>query len=437
MSELAPKTEKKVIKTPSFVLKIYRKILPYLENLGVFAGAVIIDKIQFQYESAIRLDFLLIYIILIGIHYGLSQASVAVALSIGYLIFNLTGDGKNVISVLYDVNALIQINLYVFIGSVLGYGIDSKNYKIKETNNEKEKIEEKFDFLHTLYEESKIIRRELQDQIIGSEDSFRKIYDITSRLDSLKPEAIYDEAVGVIETVMKSTNVAIYMVSGDKYFLRLVAKSKKSDVEIIKSIRTETYKPAQEIFESRKMFVNSKLENGFPMLAMPITHGEDVVAIVAIFKMDFEFMSHYRQNLLITLASLITTALRKAYQYDHVIHEQKYMMDTMVLNASHFEDIHLLKQKAKDVNETDFVVLKIHEIDWYDKGDHLIAEKILREMDFLGVNEEGDLLILLPNTTNEEAGFVMKRFREKGIENIALVEEASDVEVDTDHTSTN
>ncbi len=81
--------------------------------------------------------------------------------------------------------------------------------------------------MYSLYQDSKIVRKELQTQILKTDDSFTKMYDVSMRLNSLKPDLIFDGTVRVFEDILKSHDIAIYMVSKNSDFLRLISSSNK------------------------------------------------------------------------------------------------------------------------------------------------------------------------------------------------------------------
>jgi len=388
----------------------FKKLVPYIENLLVFLIVCLLSEFSKDYGMQVIIDFKLVYIIIFAIVYGLRQASIAVFLSCALFIWEIRETGHDIISLIYNVNALVHFSLYIFVGSVLGYSIDSKKYEVEAKEEELKEIKEKFEFLYDMYNESKLVRKELQDQITNTEDSFGKIYKITSTLDTLEPEKVFGGAVGAIEEIMKSKDVYIFSVSKAQNYLRLISKSKESNINVDKSIRVNDIPEIENLIHTRSIFVNRDLKKLLPMMMSPIVFDDKVLAIIAIYSMKFETMSLYKQNLLEVVSNLITSALVRAYQYDQVIHDEKYIMGTPVLKAKYFKQLLQRKVEAKQKNNTDFILLKICNSEgWKNRGISYQIEKRIRESDYIGVDEKNELFILLSNTNEIEAQYVIKR----------------------------
>jgi len=406
-------------------LKAFVKgMLPYAENLAVFCLVLFLTFYVNYQNIGVNVDFKLLYIITISMHYGLKQGSFSIILSCLLYIYEIRTPGQSLISIIYNEDTLINFSTYIFMGSLLGYSINTRIHAVKEKEYEMAKVEEKFGFLYDLYNESKEVRLELQDQILSSEDSFLKIFNVTDRLNTLKPDEVFDKAVHVIEEIIKSKDVVIFAVSSNQYYLRMMAKSKGCCEEVSKSIRVETFEPAQIVISEKEIFVNKGLVHDWPMMISPVVVNDSAVALICIYAMDFESISLYKQNLLKTVAALVKTALGKAYQYEEAIRHKKYINETNVLKAEYFTEILVSKIKAREVNHTEFTVLKVTEPKWEENELHLTAAGSIRDFDYLGVNETNELLLLLTNTGPKEADMVIKRFGEKGLPVINITEES-------------
>jgi nucleoside-diphosphate-sugar epimerase len=397
------------------------KMVPYLESFASFGLVVFLSTYAEKHGIRTPVDFPLIYIIIMGTMYGLKHSTIATVLSCVLFVWQMRGTG-DLLYLIYNINTLVQFGLYIFVGSVLGYSVDANKNQAEAARVERDEIKGKFDFLYEMYLEGKIVRKELQDQITNTEDSFGKIVQITSVLDSLEPEKVFGETVGIIERMMRSKDVYIYSVSRNQAFLRLNSKSLESAVNAAKSLRVDDVPEIKAMMETKAMFINKKLIASLPMMMSPVVVDNKVVAVIAIYNMEFEAMSLYKQNLLKVVTSLITSALARAYQYDQAIYDEKYFSGTSVFKSKYFAQLLKSKAEAKQSHGIEFTVLLVR--DSHNWGTDLAyeVEKGIREVDYLGVNEKNELLILLSNTQKEEAAYVISRLQKKDIK-VELLEE--------------
>ncbi len=416
---LAPKKIKEKKKNNN----LFKKLVPYIENLLTFLIVYFLSRYSKGFGLQDIVDFKLVYIIIFGILYGLKQSSIAAFFSCILFIWEIRETGHDIISLVYNVNTLLHFSLYIFVGAVLGYSMDSKKYQVEDREEQIKEIKEKFDFLYDMYNEGKIVRKELQDQITNAEDSFGKIYSITSALDTLEPGKVFDGTVGVIEEVMKSKDVYIFSVSKDQNYLRLISRSKGSSINVDKSIRVSDIPEIENLIRNKSIFVNRDLKKSLPMMMSPIIVGDKVLAIIAVYTLEFETMSLYKQNLLQVVSNLVTSALARAYRYEQAIYDEKYIKGTCVLKSGYFRQLLQSKIESKQKNNTHFILLKIRDADeWEKKGIAYQIEKGIRESDHLGIDENNELLMLLSNTSAEEAQYVIRRLNDMGI-SVEMVEE--------------
>lgn len=401
----------------------YKYVLPYIENILAFLVVLFLSNYTKNYGMEVVVDFKLLYIIVIGIIYGLRQVSIAVFLSCALFIWEISSTGHDFISLIYNVNTLIYFSLYIFIGTVLGYSIETQKFELDVKEDEKKEIKEKFDFLYDMYNESKLVRKDLQDQVISTEDSFGKIYKITSTLDTLEPDKVFAGAISVIEEIMKSKDICIFSVSKTQHYLRLISKSKDSKIDVPKSIKVSDFSQIENVIHKKSMFVNKELKESLPMMMSPITVNNKVVIIIAIYTMEFDTLSQYKQNLLKVVSNLITASLDRAYQYEQAIHDEKYIKGTIFHNSKYFPRLLQSKAKEKQENNTEFILLKICESNWLNGYLIKSIEKSIRELDYVGINEKNKLFILLSNTKPEEAKYVINRFNNMYIRTEIIKEE--------------
>ena len=406
----------------SLITALFMRIFPYIENIALFGLVYVLNNLTRYYPRGISFDFSLMYIVLMGVTHGLRQATVAVALSTILYVFTLLNAGKDITSFLYDINSLLYISNFFLIGIGVGYVIDKKNFEVKSKSGELEKVKDEYDFLHRMYEENRRIKNILQEQIASSEDSFGKIFGITSKLDSLEPENIFTAAVGVLEQVMKAKGVLIYTVSNSGDYLRLVAKSGKMKNVLSKSVKLDDEAPFKRMVTDKTIWVNRALDDHLPILAAPIIDKNRVVAIIMIYRVKFEYLSLYYENLFKIVIGLITSSLSIAYRYMQAVHQERYIEDTFILNNESFNRILRSKKEAQENAQSEFSMLRV-EGPGSLKPLSLKVGSIIRESDYIGLREDGRLYMILSNTNVEDALFVIKRLQKIGLRS-TIVQEA-------------
>lgn len=394
---------------------LFKKILPYIENILSFIIVVFLTEYSKKHDLEMLIDLKLVYIIVIGTVYRSQQVALSVLLSCLLFVFENKEIGYNITSLFYNINTLIHFSLYIFIGTVLGYATDNRIIEIENKEDEIDEIKEKFNFLYEMHNESKIVRKELQDQILNTEDSFGKIYTITSQLNALEPEKVFSETVTVIEEIMKAKDVFMFFVSKEQYYLRLISNSKGSHVNVPKSIKVSDCNEIKEVINTKEIFINRKLKEGLPMMMAPVVVKDKVEVIIAIYTMEFESIALYKQNLFKVIANLITASLVRACEHEHAIDAEKYIADTLVLKNKYFDKLLKSKIEAQEKNDTGFILLKILEKQWQNKKLWVNLKEVIRELDYIGVNTKDELFVLSSNTKLEEAKFLIERFEKMNI----------------------
>lgn len=395
------------------------KILPYLENLIGFLIVAVFSYMQLLHEDVAynyNWDYKLIYIILIGIVYGIKQVSIAIALSCSLQIVLYLYTGRDIISFFYNVDNIAHLSIYILIGLIIGYVIDRKNRDIIFTNEAYDQSVEDYSFLNKIYNRILIQKNKLENQIIDSNDSFAKIYETTAKLESVEVEDVYTGAINVIEKIMKTDRVTLYILDNTQQFMRLVAKSKKLGKSIPVSVKVSDYTEIQDVIISKGVYVNRKLKPNIPILISPVYDNEDVVAIVSIHDVKFEELSLYYENLFHVVMRLISSSLSRAYRYKEDTRYMRYKGDTRFLQGEAFSNLLISKEKARKSFEIDYIVLAVdYSIDKMNEEYYKLLSgrlsEVIRETDYLCMDEDNNVYILLSNIDQEAVQLVIERFR--------------------------
>ncbi|MFS0554910.1 NAD-dependent epimerase/dehydratase family protein [Brevibacillus sp. 179-C9.3 HS] len=396
---------------------------PYIEN--VLAFFFVIFATLSTVNSGV-FDLKLIYIVLIGAIYGTKQSILSVILACGLFIGESLHNGRDVVSLLYDANVLFHVAVYFIIGIAVGYSIDKRNRDVLSKELQKQALEEKYDFLKDIYNDVLMVKQELQQQIVNSEDSFGKIYNITKELDSLEPERVLQKSVRVLERIMKSNEIAIYTMNQSGSFLRLMAKSNKAGFDLPRSLKMSEHAYLTELMTTKKIMVNKELRHDMPLMAAPIFDNGKMVAVVTLQQLGFENFTMYTQNLFQVAVQLISSALSRSLRFLNSTQKDRYLEETSILIPAYFAAMLKNKRDAKQQLNTDFTLLAV---DSAQMDHHTLSTYIatsLREADYMGMDETGDVYIILSNSNEQEANIVIDRLGRLGIASRIVQEKDQD-----------
>lgn len=383
-------------------------LLPTAENLIAFCLTAWLS-LSLVNNIMNVIDIKLFYITIIGILYGNRQALLSVVLSIGLLTYEQLEAGRDFLSLTYDTNYFFHIAIYLFIGLVVGYAIERKNVRIAQQEQKVSDVSERYEFLENIYQEVRDVKDELQLRILNSDDSYGKIYYATKELESLEPELVFNSAVNVVKSIMRVEKVTIYRVNKHQSYLRLLASSGYGNEELKKSLRVDDYAYLQQVLQTGQIYLNKELEPTIPLMVAPIYYKEQVTAIIAIDGMKFESFSLYHQNLFQITANLIASALTKAFSFIDATERNRYIDGTMILQPEIFNEILHSKNDIKHQHQVPYLLLQS------ELGDVSIEEAsqfivpLLRETDYLGLNSEKQLQVLLSNTNELDISSILAR----------------------------
>ncbi|MCR8657591.1 NAD-dependent epimerase/dehydratase family protein [Paenibacillus endoradicis] len=406
-----------------FSLQHYlKKLLPTFENLLAFALTAWLT-LNVVHSSYGVIDVKIFYITIIGILYGNKQAVLSVALSIGLYSYQKMADGRDFISLAYDTDFFFQIAIYIFIGLVVGYSIERKNARIQQQEQKIAEVSERYEFLDNVYNEVREVKDELQLRILNSGDSYGKIYHATKELESLEPELVFNSAVNVVKSILRVNKVTIYTVNKHQSYLRLLASSGYGQDQLAKSLKVEDSPHLAKLLENGQMYVNKELDTQSPLMMAPIFHKDRIAAVITIDGMNFESFSLYHQNLFQITVNLISSALSKAFTFIDATENRRYVPGTQILQQEIFQEILLSKTDIRQQHQVPYLLLNcgLNNISLHEAS--LFISPLLRETDYLGMNNKQQLQVLLSNTSEHDAERVLQRLSHPTITFTAVNEE--------------
>ena len=404
--------------------QIIARIRPYFENSLLFLAMVFIMHRQAGsvVNATIGLDFNYVYIAAMGLLYGKRQSMPAALLSAGLLIYSFLLHGADIVGLLYLPQHMLHFASYLFVAVFTGYTTDSKNRTIENMEYRNQRAQERYEFLEDMYSENIKIKNKLYHQIVNSDDSIGRAYQIIKKLDSVELEDVYTQAAEVTAELLNAEQVAIYIVGKNAYYLRQKVRRGEKVSELPRSLKIEEFPYLQELMAKQSIFVNKKLEEGLPDLAAPVVFQNKVIAVIQIFDLDFEKWNLSQQNLLAVTARLIASALGKAYQYEEGSQSRKYIENTRIIRQEEFIKICREVRRRQQVlsNSAQAAYLRITAAEESEVLDRKLAG-VVRTEDFIG-EYEGSTYILLLDITPAIVEQVRQRLRGAGVETAVVAE---------------
>lgn len=397
---------------------IFTKYRPYFENgvlfllMGALSYANLYGGIM---DFWVGLDYNYVYIIIMGVMYGKRQSLPAAFFSAVIFINLMMSRGADFVTLIYQIQYLTHLATYLCVAVVIGYITDNRERIVSDKEAELSNIQERYNFLQQMHNECLDIKDQLYEQIVNSDDSLGKIHSIARELDSLRVEDIYTAAVGVITKIMKVKAVDIFTVNKENSYLRLKVRSDPKACFLPKSIKISEYQYANELLQTKDVFINKSLKAAYPVMAAPVIHDGRVIAVIQLYGMKFESLSLYYINLFRITTMLISGSLTRAYLHDQELREIKYLPETNILVFQEFEKVLSAVDKRKQLFNQEVVVIRLLEkpVD-YKQIDAMISGSVRAE-DYVGIKNDGHIYIMLLNITAEMVDEVRKRLQKKGI----------------------
>lgn len=393
---------------------LLRTLLPFAENLVLFIPFFMLNNRAVGSEYFANLDFYLLYVLLFAIVYGQHQATLSSVLAVAGYCFRQMYD-RSAFEVMLDANTYVWIAQLFILGLVVGYMRD-QIIKLKlESQSEREFLDMQLVDIQDINSSNVRVKAALETQIVNQNDSVGKIYSITSALDQYSPEEVLFYAAEMLSKLLKSKDVAIYTVSNPAYARLFSATSAKAR-QLGSSIQYTNMGELYETLVQRKVFINRRMEEQYPLMANAIFENEEMQMIIMVWGIPWERMTLGQANQLVVISALIQNAVLRANRYLVALEEQRYVAGTQMLKTDAFQTLvnAYLTARSRGLTECTLLQVKVEENNYMESA-KLLSGK-LRQSDYIGTLSDGGLYTLLANTNGKDAEFVIRRFSELGYE---------------------
>lgn len=239
--------------------------LVLLELVVGWIGVEFLIRLLSSTAQFSSIDLRLLFIVVMGSVYGMNAGVTAaffetIAAGIAYM-----ERGLNWQTVFYEPSNWVPFILYFTVGAICGYVKHRNDDIISSLQREKAMLSDKYQFTRTLYQEALEYKSRYKKQIIGSRDSFGKIFEVVQSLDTTVPQEIYAQSISIMEDVLDNHSIAIYSIRNARsVFGRLEVSSRSMEGTLQKSILLEQFSAAMEVLETGEIWVNTDLLPDYP-----------------------------------------------------------------------------------------------------------------------------------------------------------------------------
>ena len=361
------------------------------------------------------IDLRLLFVVLFGSMYGINYGIAAAAAESLSLIRAFEAEGSSWYVLFYEPSNWIPFIFYFAVGAICGY-IRMKNKDnvqfIKEENN---LLQEKFLFTREMYQETIEDKNLYKKQILGSKDSFGKIFDITRKLDVIQPQELYIETIRVLEDVLENKTFGLYTLNRENGYGRLETASAQVQGNYPNSIKLSEYSAAMEELENGNVWANREFLENYPMYMAGIRKNGELVMLICIQQVSREQMSLYFLNLFKILSGLVETSLLRALEYQKAVEYRQYVKGTHILKTEYFEERLKVQHDMREQKLASYVLLKVEYSEMsLQKADEILRSKV-RENDVWGISESKELYLMLVQTDKEALPNILARLKQAGL----------------------
>lgn len=389
-------------------------LLPFIENCLLFIPVFMINNRAVGSGYFDKLDFFLLYVLLFAGVYGTKQAIFSATLSVvGYCfrqLYSRTG-----IELLIDYNTYLWIAQLFIVAMAVGRLRDSTKVISYEKDEEITFLNGQLEDMVTINESNNRIKNIYQNRILDYDDSLVKIYSITSELDSLEAGAVLFYAADIIGRILGTEDVAIYQIANSDY-CRLFSATSDQAKSLGKSLKYSEMTDMITAINNHQVYVNKTMNEDYPLLASAIYRSEKPIEIIMLWGLPFEKMTLYHTNLLTVLGYMIYNSVERADRYLEALATTRFIPDTRLLTKDAFQELHTTYQDAMEKGFTECTVLQVSSEASrnYKEWSDILSSK-LRFSDYLGIGADGEVCILLTNSSLQDAQFIIQRFAQIGI----------------------
>lgn len=384
-----------------------------IENLVVFTIFLAADILCRSHGLFSQIHWLMIYVLLISLFFGIRQSSLAVLLASCAYLFSQDLSLLEMSNFYSYAGCVLTITEFVFFGLVASHTTDTLREELRNRSLELKMLQEEHEELKAINDENVLVKNEYEERLLDSKQGLPKLYHMIDRLMVLEPDRIFMEIMTVVSEVARTDTVAVYRVTKGSPYLRLINALNEESVEGRKTWNLTSLPDIQEALERGELHQGA-LGSGEPAVTLPVSHQGSCVAAIVIKNLPYESQSLYQINLLKTLSLLVQDAVGRALDYEELTRRDQYLEGLDILKAEPFKrNVELAAEKAEK-HVAEYCVAAVEGAGSMEDS-YRAASPALRAMDCFGLDESGRLCVLLNNTGPSDLAFLQERLASGGV----------------------
>lgn len=397
------------------ILSKYKTVVRAVEFAAFFILFELLNGIAGNQAQFKMIDLRLLFVVLFGSMYGINYGIAAAAAESLSLIRAFEAEGSSWYVLFYEPSNWIPFIFYFAVGAICGYIRMKNKNNVQFIKEENDLLQEKFLFTREMYQEAIEDKNLYKKQILGSKDSFGKIFDITRKLDVIQPQELYIETIRVLEDVLENKTFGLYTLNRENGYGRLETASAQVQGNYPNSIKLSEYSAAMEELENGNVWANREFLENYPMYMAGIRKNGELVMLICIQQVSREQMSLYFLNLFKILSGLVETSLLRALEYQKAVEYRQYVKGTHILKTEYFEERLKVQHDMREQKLASYVLLKVEYSEMsLQKADEILRSKV-RENDVWGISESKELYLVLVQTDKEALPNILARLKQAGL----------------------
>lgn len=393
---------------------VIRNVFPFVENI---ICCVLFSLLNSQVAGSRyfgRLDFFLLYVLLFAIMHGQQQAILSALLAVlGY--FFQQASGRSGFEVLLDYNTYVWTAQLFIVGMAVGITRDRMHHIREEQREEILFLQKRVKSIEEINDSNVRMKQGFETELVNQRESLGRIYELTSRLEKYAPEEVLFYAAEVLEELMDSREVAIYLVANQGY-ARLFSATSAQARQLGDSYAYASSGEMYETLKEGRVFINHNLDKTLPMMASAVFVEDEMQFIFMVWGISWQRMNLAEANRLKIAGALIQNSVVRSRRYLEALKEQRYLAGTNTMQPEAFGALVNAFMEARHRGLTECVLLEVlTDKENYAKADHDLKECV-RQTDYMGILDDGKLYMLLANTNEQKSEDVVKRIRGAGYE---------------------
>ena len=394
-----------------------KKGLHFLPFIEAIIGAVLVTYVTYLLHQTWvggHFSFFILYTLLFGGVYGTTYGLFTGFLStVGTLVIQWNDAG--LINSLENYYFFLYFLQFILVGVIAGYMHDSYIRKTTSLREERNYLAAEVNDLTRINDNSIYVNSVYEKRLVGYENSLPRLYEMTSRLDFLESEVVIFHATLVAKELLEVEDVALYMSSQRSSYFRLISATSERAAVCGKSFKYDENAFLYDAFEKREIYRNRDMDETRPSFAGSVTDNDRIAAILMVWTKDLHKINQYEGDMLAIVCRLIGNSMVRANRYLDAVRFENYIEGTRILKGEHFLHRYFNDVEGCRQGVFNFSLLYIPPEEMEPEK----VQKLTRDTDVLGI-VDGAMYILLPFATENDCAFVVKRFRDAGM-NIAVI----------------